>query len=75
MDKNKCPYFDSSKKFLKFFLCFFHIFIFKNNNLNISILCNANVLEKEAQSIRKNWKKCDFLDTFPFFLIFFHFEK
>ena len=67
MDKNKCPYFDSSKKFLKFFLRFFTFLFLRIIYKNGSFPRNANNLEKVVQSIRKNWKKCDFSDIFRIF--------
>jgi predicted membrane channel-forming protein YqfA (hemolysin III family) len=61
------------KSFKIFILVFFRFFISRIKCMFMSILYNTEILEKVVQSIRKNLKKCDFLDIFPFFLDFGHF--
>ena len=75
MDKNKCPYFDSSKKFLKFFLCFFTFLFLRIIYKNCSFPRNVNKMEKVVQSIRKKWKKWDFSDIFRIFSEFKKWKK
>jgi len=50
-------------------------FIFKNNYTFVSIMRNLENMQMDSQSIRKIWKKCDFLDIFLIFSIFSNYKK